>query len=75
MAAPAFDPRRDAVEVVMYVAAEEMEIPARRMRAPLTKLFARLEQLGVTYAEASAVFASDRGTPKRGIVINVLRGS
>jgi transcriptional regulator with XRE-family HTH domain len=47
-------PSKEAIELAMYGAAEEIDVPPARLRAPLVKLFAKLAALGATWEEASS---------------------
>ncbi len=49
----------DAVRVAIYVASEELEIPARRLRPALARLLKQLGALGVNVEQAHAVVAAE----------------
>jgi len=48
---------QEAIEHALFVAAEEMDIPAARARAPLAKLFRQLAALRVDWERAAAAIA------------------
>ena len=56
---------RDAIELALYVAAEQLDVRASVARAPFVAFLNKLGALGVSCAEAARVLAPDVG-PEQG---------